>query len=163
MNLKPLFPGHVLVVPLRTECLSLSDLTPEENKDYFATLQVVHQFISDEFHADSVNVAIQDGPEAGQTVPHLHTHIIPRPKVNNIGDKVYDKLDAWTFEEQLAKWNERRSDYASADTSIIKRELIVPDVQREPRSMDEMSAEAHALSQKLNLFLEQNPKLKEYY
>lgn len=66
-----------------------------ESQDYFKTLQLIHRFIKWQYKADSINVAIQDGPEAGQSVPHLHTHIIPRYKINNVGDLIYDKLDHW--------------------------------------------------------------------
>jgi bis(5'-adenosyl)-triphosphatase len=43
----------------------------------------------------SFNIAIQDGKEAGQTVPHVHCHIIPRVKGGEVvGDAVYDRLQS---------------------------------------------------------------------
>lgn len=160
VNLKPLVPGHVLIVPLRTSVVHLADLTPEESSDYFRTLQTVHQFIKHEFKADSLNVAIQDGPEAGQTVPHLHTHIIPRYRVNNIGDKIYEKLDEWSFEDQLDDWQQRHKEYVSVGGRNGRKQLGKPDVEREPRSNEEMYQEANALSEKLKLFLQEYPHLK---
>lgn len=151
------------MVPLRKECISLSDLTPEENRDYFATLQLIRQFIVQEYKADSVNVAIQDGPEAGQTVPHLHTHIIPRYKLNNIGDKIYEILDSWTFEQQLTNWNERRENYKIAGGRDARKEFAKPDSDRKPRNLNDMNTEAQQLSEKLKIFLDQNPRFKEYY
>jgi len=38
------------------------------------------------------NVAIQDGVHAGQTVPHVHVHVIPRARGNELGDKIYGML-----------------------------------------------------------------------
>lgn len=155
-------PGHVLVVPLRKECISLSDLTAEENKDYFATLQLVHQFIKSEFQADSLNIAIQDGPEAGQTVPHLHTHIIPRYKQNNIGDKIYENLDSWSFEDQLLDWDKRRDEYTGFGGRVARKELAKPDDQRVERTQDDLFQEAEQLTAKLDAFLAKHPYLREY-
>lgn len=161
--MKPLVPGHVLVVPLRRECISVSDLTPEENKDFFATVQVINRFISHEFEADSINIAIQDGPEAGQTVPHLHTHIIPRYKLNNIGDKIYEELANWTFEQQLSNWNQRRTAYIEGSALSLNNELAKPDVERHPRSNEDMYREAQDLKEKLEAFLAVNSTLNNYY
>mmetsp|Transcript_8446 Transcript_8446/g.9055 ORF Transcript_8446/g.9055 Transcript_8446/m.9055 type:complete len:121 (+) Transcript_8446:31-393(+) len=50
------------------------------------------------------NVAVQDGKDAGQSVPHVHVHILPRRNDKNGGgdeflgarnDELYDKLDHW--------------------------------------------------------------------
>lgn len=147
VNLKPLVPGHVLIVPLRNEVIRLSDLTQEESVDYFKTLQLIQRFITWQFKADSLNIAIQDGPEAGQTIPHLHTHVIPRYRANNIGDKIYDRLDKWSFES----WDERRKEYLK-EGGRQARKLAKPDDQRFARSADEMGKEALELQQKLAQF-----------
>ena len=64
VNLKPLVPGHVLVVPLRTNILRFADLSSEESIDYMNTLQLIHKFIQHIYKADALNIAIQDGPES---------------------------------------------------------------------------------------------------
>ena len=92
VNLKPLVPGHVLVVPLRTNVFRR--LVAEESVDYMHTLQLIHKFIQKVYKADSLNLAIQDGPESGQSVPHLHTHIIPRHKGDGYGDLIHTMLRA---------------------------------------------------------------------
>lgn len=148
VNLKPLVPGHVLIVPLRREVVRLSDLTHEESLDYFDTLQLIQRFISWQFKADSLNIAIQDGPEAGQTVPHLHTHIIPRYRANNIGDKIYNKLDEWEFQS----WDERRAEYLNRGGREGRKQLAKPDDQRFARSPEEMKQEAIELQEKLSQF-----------
>lgn len=148
VNLKPLVPGHVLVVPLRSQVVRLSDLTPEESIDYFKTLQLVQKFITWHFKADALNIAIQDGPEAGQTVPHLHTHIIPRYRTNNIGDKIYDKLDDWRFNS----WDERRSEYLANGAREGRKKLAKPDDQRIVRTDEVMAQEAAELERQLAEF-----------
>ncbi|QLQ80960.1 hypothetical protein HG537_0E03150 [Torulaspora globosa] len=148
VNLKPLVPGHVLIVPLRTQVVRLSDLTPDESTDYFNTLQLIQKFISWHFKADSLNIAIQDGPEAGQSVPHLHTHIIPRYRTNNIGDQIYDKLDDWRFQS----WDERRNEYLAIGGREGRKKLAKPDDQRIARSDDEMAQEAAELERQLAEF-----------
>lgn len=147
VNLKPLVPGHVLIVPLRQQVVRLSDLTHEESADYFDTLQLIQRFITWQFEADSLNIAIQDGPEAGQTVPHLHTHVIPRYRANNMGDKIYGKLDGWRFDT----WDERRAEYLK-DGGREGRKFAKPDDQRITRSPEEMGHEAMELQQKLAEF-----------
>jgi diadenosine tetraphosphate (Ap4A) HIT family hydrolase len=45
-----------------------------------ALLDLAKAAATDEFNPDGYNVGINDGPSAGQTVPHLHIHLIPRFK-----------------------------------------------------------------------------------
>jgi bis(5'-adenosyl)-triphosphatase len=77
VNLKPIVPGHVLIIPKRV-CPRLNDLTPEEVSDLFATVHKVAPVIERHYQGDGLNIAIQDGVSAGQTVPHVHVHILPR-------------------------------------------------------------------------------------
>lgn len=77
MNLKPLLPGHILVSPRRI-VPRLSDLSHDEVTDLFLTVQRVARMLERVYHASSLNIAIQDGIDAGQSVLHVHTHLIPR-------------------------------------------------------------------------------------
>ena len=46
------------------------------------------------YKADALNVAVQDGVEAGQSVNHVHVHLIPRRKGDiEHGDQVYERMD----------------------------------------------------------------------
>ncbi|KAM9534950.1 bis(5'-adenosyl)-triphosphatase isoform 5-T7 [Salvelinus alpinus] len=67
VNRKPVVPGHVLVCPLRP-VERLRDLHPDEVADLFTTTQRVADLVEKHFQASSLTIAIQDGPEAGQTV-----------------------------------------------------------------------------------------------
>ena len=74
--------GHTLVIP-KNHREKLQDLNEVENKDLFS---LVHQMTS---KIDSITgatlLAIHNGKEAGQEVPHLHVHLIPRSKFDSAG------------------------------------------------------------------------------
>lgn len=73
----PLTQGHTLVIPLR-HVASFFDATARE-RDAMLTLldQAKHQLQS-EFAPAGYNIGINDGAAAGQTIGHLHIHLIPR-------------------------------------------------------------------------------------
>ena len=73
----PISPGHSLVIP-RRHVDSFFSLTAEEKLDLLGLLEIAKAGVDAEFNPDSYNVGINDGPAAGQTVPHLHIHLIPR-------------------------------------------------------------------------------------
>lgn len=87
------FEGHVLISPKRV-VPRFADLTREELVDLWSLAQRVGPTLEDYLRADSLTLAIQDGPAAGQTVPHVHIHCLPR-KFRDFknNDDIYDKLD----------------------------------------------------------------------
>uniref|UniRef100_UPI00398F6838 bis(5'-adenosyl)-triphosphatase-like isoform X1 n=1 Tax=Pristiophorus japonicus TaxID=55135 RepID=UPI00398F6838 len=98
VNRKPVVPGHVLVCPIRP-AERFQDLQPEEVTDLFQTSQKVAKAVEQHFKVTSLTIAIQDGPEAGQTVKHLHIHILPRKK----GD--FPRNDDVYVEIVVIRWN----------------------------------------------------------
>lgn len=58
----------------------LIDLSPAETTDLFTTMQLIQRLLTKLYNPGSFTIAVQDGPEAGQTVPHVHVHVIPRTK-----------------------------------------------------------------------------------
>jgi len=71
----PLAKGHTLVIP-KNHHEKIQDLTSEENSDLFST---VHKIISKvDTLTGSTLVAIHNGKEAGQEIPHVHVHLVPR-------------------------------------------------------------------------------------
>ena len=78
----PLAKGHVLVIP-KTHHQKIQDMSNDENIDLFS---LVHEMIS---KVDSVSgatlVAVHNGIDAGQEVPHVHVHLIPRSKDDSAG------------------------------------------------------------------------------
>ncbi|GAA5873559.1 hypothetical protein JCM16303_001164 [Sporobolomyces ruberrimus] len=101
VNLKPLVPGHVLIIPKRV-VPRFRDLTGEEVTDLFKSVHEVSKVIEKEFKAQALNVALQDGPLAGQSVPHVHVHIIPR-KAKDFEplDEMYTALDSKDLDSEF--------------------------------------------------------------
>eukprot|EP01018_Ginkgo_biloba_P004644 Gb_20573 [translate_table: standard] len=124
VNLRPVVPAHVLVCPKRL-VKRFADLTVEETTDLWLSAQRIGGKLETYFKASSLTFTIQDGPEAGQTVPHVHIHILPR-KINDFekNDEIYDAIDV--------KENELR-------------EKLNLDKERTDRTLDEMVAEANEL------------------
>jgi len=96
VNLKPIVPGHVLVIPSRV-VPRLSDLSPHEISALFHSVQLVGRAIERAYGADGLTIACQDGKAAGQSVSHVHVHILPRRFkgdrfANN--DDIYPTLEA---------------------------------------------------------------------
>lgn len=76
-NRAPIISGHSLVIPHK-HYEKLSNIPFEESKQLFPFVQQVMTILSEFFKAQSFDISIQDGTEAGQTVPHSHIHVIPR-------------------------------------------------------------------------------------
>lgn len=75
----PISPGHSLVIP-RRHVGSFFEASGKEREAMLALLDAAKAVADREFHPDAYNIGINDGPAAGQTVPHLHMHLIPRFK-----------------------------------------------------------------------------------
>ena len=75
----PVNRGHALIIPKKhTE--SYFDLTFKEQSACIFMLNTVKQIIVQKYHPDGFNVGINIGGAAGQSVPHVHIHLIPRYK-----------------------------------------------------------------------------------
>ena len=73
----PVSPGHSLVVP-RRHVQSWFDATEQEQIQLMRALSWARGDLQTELQPDAFNIGINDGPIAGQSVPHLHIHLIPR-------------------------------------------------------------------------------------
>ena len=73
----PVSPGHVLIVS-RRHVANLFDLTIEEQQALWSLLPLVKASIDTEYNATAYNVGVNVGADAGQTVGHVHVHVIPR-------------------------------------------------------------------------------------
>ena len=86
----PLTKGHVLVIP-KNHCEKIQDMNKDENNDLFS---LVHLMMS---KVDSITgstlVAIHNGKEAGQEIPHLHVHLVPRD-TSDTGGPIHSMFDS---------------------------------------------------------------------
>ena len=73
----PVSDGHALVIPKR-HIASFFDTGSKERDALLAGLDRAKTLIESRFQPSGYNIGINDGPSAGQTVPHLHIHVIPR-------------------------------------------------------------------------------------
>lgn len=97
----------------------LKDLTSEEIADLFQTVCKVQRMTELYYQTTSATVTVQDGELAGQTVAHVHCHIMPR----------------------------RKGDFAQNDDVYVALENNRSEEDRPRRDLDEMIAEAKAYRQ----------------
>ena len=77
MDVMPQGTGHTLVVP-KAPSRNLLDAKPETLADVIQVVQKIAQGVKKAFNADGVTVMQFNEPASGQTVYHLHFHVIPR-------------------------------------------------------------------------------------
>lgn len=132
VNVKPILPGHVLVTPQRV-VPRLHDLTDAETTDLFHTVKKVVTVLEGVYNAEGSTVSMQDGPVAGQSVPHLHFHILPRTRGDYTeNDEIYNDLNRETY-EMSRTWY----------TALLSRQQIhVDEGARRSRTLEEMEREA---------------------
>ncbi|GJM88145.1 hypothetical protein PR202_ga04172 [Eleusine coracana subsp. coracana] len=137
VNLRPLLPEISMLyyehhfsltihkcscVPKR-EVKRFADLSSDETSDLWITAKEVGTRLEQYHKASSLTFAVQDGPQAGQTVPHVHIHVIPRRTGDfEKNDEIYDAIDAKQKE--------------------LKEKLDL-DLERKDRTMEEMAHEAN--------------------
>jgi bis(5'-adenosyl)-triphosphatase len=103
VNLKPLVPGHVLVIPKRVVA-RFADLTPNEVSDIYAQVHRISPVLERHYGCSAANIAMQDGSDAGQSVPHVHVHILPRKKDDfEKNDDVYEELEEIKLDESFRR------------------------------------------------------------
>ncbi len=73
----PVNNGHALIIP-KKHCSDYFDLTLKEQTACIFVLNKVKEIVSKRFNPDGFNVGINVGKKAGQTVNHVHIHLIPR-------------------------------------------------------------------------------------
>ena len=120
VNLKPIIPGHVLIIPKRV-CARFADLTPEEVGDLYSSVHKLAPKLEAKYGCSALNIAMQDGKDAGQSVAHVHVHMLPRkPGDFERNDDVYEELDRQELDKVL-------------------------EAERKPRTMEQMANEANEL------------------
>jgi diadenosine tetraphosphate (Ap4A) HIT family hydrolase len=100
----PVSAGHCLVVP-RRHVASWFEATEKERREMLRLLDAARADIVRSRRPGGFNIGINDGPAAGQTVPHLHIHLIPRyeGEVSNPRGGV-----RWVIPERADYWTPRK-------------------------------------------------------
>ena len=78
----PLARGHVLVVP-KAHYVTIQQMSKTENADLFESVRLISNRM--ERIAPSSLLAIHNGKESGQEIPHVHVHIVPRNSKDGVG------------------------------------------------------------------------------
>jgi histidine triad (HIT) family protein len=78
LDISPLTEGHTLVVPKR-EVARFEELSKQELLSLMLTIQRVAKAVCKAYGNSDYNIQLNNGPDAGQEVSHVHFHIIPRP------------------------------------------------------------------------------------
>lgn len=85
MDLYPVRPGHLLLIP-RRHAVHLRDLPAAEQAHLFAVaMRLMEAQRAAGYAADAANLLVNDGPAAGQQVPHVHLHLVPRTRGDGVG------------------------------------------------------------------------------
>lgn len=157
VNLKPIVPGHILICPFKPH-QRLTDLSAEETTDLFTTVQLAQRMLAKQYFksadtADgSFTIAVQDGPEAGQTVTHVHVHVIPRSKgdVGDQPDEIYVKMAGeegnvggalWDVDNQRPKPGGGMPKVEDADRHARSAEDMQDEAKRYKTALNEMGIE----------------------
>ena len=78
MDVFPQAKGHTLVIPKQSDARNILDVDPQALGRLILTVQRVTRAVERAFQPDGIMVSQFNGATAGQTVYHLHFHIIPR-------------------------------------------------------------------------------------
>jgi histidine triad (HIT) family protein len=106
MDIGPVVKGHALVIP-KTHYDPITGTPPEVLQKLITVVQKVAQAQYDGLDADGINVSQANGAVAGQEVPHIHFHVIPR------------------FTDDNHSWNWRAGSYSSQDEMQAKADGII--------------------------------------
>ena len=97
----PVSKGHTLIIP-RRHVASFFETTEEERQAMLKLLDEMKAMLDREHKPDGSNIGINNGAAAGQTVMHLHMHLIPR----YAGDQPDPRGGVrWIFPDKAAYWN----------------------------------------------------------
>jgi histidine triad (HIT) family protein len=105
LDVRPLFPGHVLVVPLR-HYETLADLPSTQVEPYFRVIRRLSSLVPSALGAEGTFVASNN--RVSQSIPHLHVHVVPRRRRDGLRGFFWprtsypDDATAAGFAERLA-------------------------------------------------------------
>lgn len=127
-NIAPILPGHSLIIP-KLHYTSLFELPDAEIAEMMVFAKEITSVLKTFFDCDGFDWTIQDGVSAGQTVPHLHLHIIPRKPLDlPEGNEWYSKIPE--NEKQLLDSLHRKRlnnlDYMAITAKLAEAAGLIP-------------------------------------
>jgi histidine triad (HIT) family protein len=84
LDINPLAEGHTLLIP-KQETARFEDLDPDLAGELGRQLPAIARAVMAATGAEGCNILLNNGPVAGQEVPHVHFHIIPRQAGDGLG------------------------------------------------------------------------------
>lgn len=96
----PVSTGHAVIIP-RRHFATLFEATPEEQAALLGALTRCKSILDERHRPDGYNIGINHGRAGGQSVPHLHIHVIPR----YLGDKADPRGGVrWILPDKAKYW-----------------------------------------------------------
>jgi len=88
LDIKPVNPGHILVIP-KKHYQNLEEVPVEELQKIIVIVKKMGALLKEKLGVAGYNIAENNDPVAGQIIPHLHFHVIPRHQddCNNLWDQ----------------------------------------------------------------------------
>jgi bis(5'-adenosyl)-triphosphatase len=121
VNIKPVLRGHVLVIS-RRPCPRFTWLTDEEVAGLWCTARTVGAALEAHYSGTALTLSIQDGPDAGQSVPHVHVHVLPRePADLPDNDAIYGQMEEASRQAAVALDPQARTGSAFAGRVTVAR------------------------------------------
>lgn len=77
LDIRPLAPGHCLIVP-KKHAAKLEDASPEDRHAMMDAAALLAPILGRETGSKDCTIAVNNGPDAGQDVAHVHLHLVPR-------------------------------------------------------------------------------------
>jgi histidine triad (HIT) family protein len=77
LDIKPVHPGHILVIP-KKHLANLESIAEQDLANLILVVKKMGALVKNNLNYESYNVVVNNDPVAGQEIPHLHFHIIPR-------------------------------------------------------------------------------------
>jgi len=107
LDIFPQSTGHVLVIPKASRARNILEAEPAVLGAMISAVQRLTRILVDELQPDGVQVAQFNGAAAGQTVYHIHMHIIPRWEGQQAGEHGRGKAEAGELQALQARLVER--------------------------------------------------------